>query len=152
MRKILSITSFFLITILYTTSYADSSAFSEGFPVARDLCAGTFGGDCQWIGEGVYYPLQDHNTLIRTLRDRRHQTEAARDEVMLLKARLVVLGAKLDLELQRTKNAEIRAEIAKESCPSLWEHHVGWCVGVGAGVDTTGSIDAQASVIYGLRW
>ncbi len=145
-------TALLALTLSITATYADSSAFSEGFLVPPTLCAGTFGGDCQWIDEGNYYPLSDHNALIRTLRDRRHQTEAAQDEIMLLKARLVVLEAKLDLELQRTKNAQIRAEIAKESCPSLWEQHVGWCAGIGAGINTEGTVDAQAAVIYGLRW
>ena len=110
------------------------------------------GGDCTWIQEGIYYDLDSHNALIRTLRDRRHQTEAARDEVMLLKARIVVLEAKLDLELQRTKNAEIRAEIERESCPTYLEQHIGWCSGIGVSVDTQGRIDASANMTWGWQF
>ena len=131
---------------------ADSTALFESFPVPESMCAGTSGGSCHWILDGVFYPTPDHNALIKTLKARRHRYEAAEDEIMLLEARIVVLEAKLDLEAQRLENAEIRAEIAKESCPTWFEQRVGWCAGVGASVDTQGRVDASAGVLYGFKF
>ncbi len=126
-----------VLSLTWITSYAGSIALKAGDPAPE---------------EGVFYPLEAANALNRTLRERRHRYEQAQDEVMLLKARIVVLQAEIDLWDQRLRNEEIRSQIAKDSCPGLWERKVGFCVGVGAGISTTGEVDAMAGVVYGWRF
>jgi len=95
--------------------------------------------------DGILYDLQDHNELLR-------EYGLMKADITYLEKKILRLQREIEDWDQRLRNEEIRAQIAKDSCPGLWERHVGWCVGVGAGINTEGTIDAQAAVVYGLRW
>jgi len=127
------------LSLGWTTSYAkgESVVLEKGDPAPS---------------EGVFYSLEQNNSLLRTLLRRRHRYEQLEDEAAVLKAHILVLQQKLDLVDLRLRNEEIRSQIAKDSCPSLWERKVGFCVGIGAGISTTGEVDAMAGVVYGMRW
>ena len=94
---------------------------------------------------GILYDLDNHNELLR--------------EYALMKADITYLEKKI-LRLQREiedwdlrlRNEEIRTQIAKDSCPGLWERKVGICIGLGAAVDTQGEVDTAAAIVYGWRF
>ena len=142
------------LSLIWTTSWtkAESTALAEGDLVPLELCLDLNGEPCFWQGEGVYYPLEAHNSLIQALQGRRHRYESAEDTIAVLEARIARMGKQLERESQRLLNCEEDVIIAKESCPSMWERHVGWCAGVGASINTDGDVDASANVTYGFRF
>jgi len=52
----------------------------------------------------------------------------------------------------RLRNEEIRTQIAKDSCPSLWERKVGVCIGLGAAMDTQGTSGHPGRDSFGVRF
>ena len=117
------------------------------------LCVDLNSEPCFWKGEGVYYPLEDHNALLNTLRDRRHRFEAAEARIRVLEARIAVLTEEAELWNLRLQNAETRAEIAKESQPGFWETRIGWCVSAGGYWDPTDTeYGVGLTVGYGFRF